>query len=380
MSAPIFYKPISQAVREGELSSYIQSQRAIIRVEPSEWMLSDEFKQASEAEQIKHRKHLRQKTWNEYATTIFRDGVDERTGDLLTENQAGFFVDGIAQANHLQKLLNNDEELQRRAVLNGCEGVAVAIHSRLTRSEQIRRLEAYQRGDYLAVIGDEKFKEGFDHPPMKTIIDYPHSSVVDKAQILGRGARKWWNDKKGRFEGLTVIDTVIYIGSPDKDENTVNRDTALYYSVSVKEILEESYVLGPEAPHSPLKLKLGGENVGGYGIEELIDDPHIEYYSKIEDLYSIEAEIGHLRKEHWIDLSDEMHTQLVSEVERTGIGYVSFFDSIDDLPDGLNSNILRSWYRRSTITVDKNLWEYVINHYSNLHDGGEKVENDDDMH
>ena len=315
----IFYKSIGQAIREGELTSYIQSQRAVIRVEPSDWMLSDEFKQASEADKKKHRKQLRQKTWNDYATTIFRDGRDERTGDLLTDNQAGFFVDGIAQANHLQKLLNQDEVLQKRAQDQRCKGVAVAIHSKLSKTEQKRRLEAYMNGEYLAVIGDEKFKEGFDHPPMKTIIDYPHSSVVDKAQILGRGARKWWNDIKGRFEGLTIIDTVIYIGSPEKDVNEYYRETALCNAVTVKEILEESYVLGPEALKSDAPRKDGNGIGGGYGIDGILDDaPNIEYYSKIEDMHVIEAETAHLRKEHWVDITPEIYDFIQSEMERTG--------------------------------------------------------------
>ena len=303
----IFYKPMRDAIQEGELAAYVQSQRAVIRVEPTEYMLSAEFANESQGEQIKYRRALRHKAWNDFAVQAFREGIDERTGDLLTDNQTGFFVDGIKQADDLENLLNDDEELQRRAKEQGYEGVAIAIHSGLHPKEQERRFEAYLNGEYLAVIGDEKFKEGFDHPPMKTLFDYHRGSVVDKVQILGRGARQWWNEAKQRYEGLTVIDTAIYIGSKDQAEDRKRRDEALTSAVSVKNVLEDPMVIGPDG-----KIKgyrgLGGSTSGGGGSNGgeayFVDNLNIEYYSDVESIHAIEAEVEKLRLGYSITLND----------------------------------------------------------------------------
>ena len=138
-------------------------------------------------------------------------------------------------------MLNNDPVLQERAKARGKKGVAVAIHTgpygedgrTMSKAEQKRRFDAYLRGEYLAVIGDEKFKEGFDHAPMKTLFDYHRNSLVDKVQILGRGARKWWNKLKERWEGLTVIETAIYIGDENPDLDEIEKNQALRSNIPV---------------------------------------------------------------------------------------------------------------------------------------------------
>ncbi len=305
----IFYKPMREAIKAGELCSYVQSQRAVIRVEPSDYMLSEAFTKATEGDQIKYRRALRQRAWNDFAVKAFREGRDERTGDLLTDNQAGFFVDGTQQADELEELLNADSELQRRATEQGKKGVAVSIHSYMSPKEQKRRFEAYLRGEYMAVIGDEKFKEGFDHPPMKTIIDYPHSSVVDKLQILGRGARQWWNEAKQRYEGLTVIDTAIYIGSPDEKENEQLKNNALRYSVSVKDVLEESAVFADDE-ESWFPKGRGGYGSGrrGYGHYVFADNPNIEYITDLEEIYALEQAIDKICEGFVLRMSDVIKT------------------------------------------------------------------------
>ena len=209
------------------------------------------------------------------------------TGDWMSDNQAGFFTADTYHADNLEKLLNSNEILAQRAKEQGKKGVAVAIHSRLSKKEQDRRLKAYTRGEYMAVIGDEKFKEGFDYPPMKTIIDWPHSSVVDKAQILGRGARKWWNDDKERYEGMTFIDTIVYVGSNDLEKDQKDRENAIAQATIARQILEDAvvYAEGVElAPKKPKKLKVEEEPT--------TDEPKSEEDIYIHDLPSAEPEVN----------------------------------------------------------------------------------------
>ena len=285
----IFYKSIAEAMKDDELADYIESQRAVIRVEPDIFMLSDEFKEATKEERIAYRKKLRLAAWNRFAVKAYRDGADTRRDQPLSDNQAGFFVEGINQANDLESMLNADLELQRKAGEQGRKGVAVAIHSGLSPSEQRRRFEAYKKGEYMAVVGDEKFKEGFDHPPMKTIIDCPHKSLVDKAQIIGRGARKWWNTLKHHFEGMTIIDTVMYFGSPDEERAALHRERALRKAILTKNILGESYVLGPGVP---AKQKSEGSAGGGPRIFD--GDLDVEYYATIDEIHSFDGELRSL--------------------------------------------------------------------------------------
>jgi superfamily II DNA or RNA helicase len=288
----IFYKKPADAIREGELAAYVSSQRFIIRVDPDDYMLSDEFQDASQERRAAYRRAAKQNAWNKRMVTIFREGRDEKTGDLLTDNQAGFFVEGVKQADRLEDLLNSDPELIRRAEGQGYEGVAVAIHSGLSKGAIKERYEGYKAGKYLAVIGDEMFKEGFDHPPMKTLFDCPHSSVVDKAQILGRGLRKWWNKLKGRFEGLTVIDTVVYFADEDEDKEDNNRERALMDTVSVKQVLEGSHIDGPDVPIRP---SAGGASGGGGG-SLFDDDPDVEEYTTTAGVYELEQEVDSLNE------------------------------------------------------------------------------------
>lgn len=362
----IFYKGIRDAVLGDELASYIQSQRAVIRVAPTPYMHTEEYKKHSSEQKAAYRRKIRQKAWNEFAVKGFKEGVDERTGEPLTDNQAGFFVEGIAQANHLEKLLNQDEELQRRAKEKGCIGVALAIHSHLSATEQRERFEAYKAGKYLAVIGDEKFKEGFDHPPMKTIFDSAHSSLVDKAQILGRGARKWWNELKGRFEGLTLIDTISYVGSEDKDEDARYREAALRKAVSARDILEESYIIGPSAPKVVPASKMA------YGSSRLLDFDEgleVEYYGSIEDVYHLDNEVARLLREHMVPITKDMRNALISLFSELNISAGQLVRNCDDLPEGLYEHKINRWMNGYTKEEDPELLKFVIDKLQAIKDG-----------
>lgn len=255
-------------------------------------------------------------------------------------------------------MLNKDKELKRRAKAQGCKnGVAISIYARgMTAQEQQARLKDYLDGKYMAVIGDEKFKEGFDCPPMKTIIDYPHASLVDKAQIIGRGARRWWNPAKGRYEGLTVIDTVVYVGSKDPDINSRSRAEALRKAISVSEILEESYVLGPAAPP-----KQESKSSGSAPLPWL--DPNVEYYSTTEEVYQLESEISRLRREHMVEVTAEYVARLKAHITRTALGVYAMFSEAEGAPDGFHYKMVDSWLSGAARTASKDCLDWAMRKY-----------------
>lgn len=332
----IYYKSAKDAIRQEELAAYIQSQIYVIRAEPPKGLKTKFKEEADEEKGSLYRRALKQAAWNKRAIVIYRDGHNWRTGELLTENQAGFFVDGIRQANQLEEILNKDPELQTRAREKGCDAVAIAIHSSIRDAEQERRFEAYKQGRYMAVIGDEKFKEGFDHPPMKTIIDYQHASLVDKMQIIGRGLRKWHNPKKmRREEGLTFIDTVTYVGSRNSKKEDLFRKAAINRAVTVRKIFNETYVLGPAAPPIP---KEDTGSIGGGAI--FIDDKNVKEYATLEDTFIFAKEQADIGKEDWIQITPEIYKELQDENKRTGLAGDSIFDLMKNRPEGLTANII----------------------------------------
>jgi hypothetical protein len=245
----IYGKRLNAAIRGGEGAAYIQAQPATIRIQPDEHMLSNEFNEASQDERANYRRHLIEIAYNEAVLEVYRDGTDKHTGDLLSDNQAAFFCRRTKQADNLAEMLNSDPVLKAKAKELGYKGVAIAIHTGgLSSKEQTDRFEAVQdRNEYMSIVGDSKFKEGFDHPSIKNIFDMPRKSLVDKEQIIGRGGRKWFNEAKNRYEGLTVFDPIIYIGSDDSEADKRLRKKALKQATSVKSILEDTCVLGPQA-------------------------------------------------------------------------------------------------------------------------------------
>jgi len=358
----IFYKSVADAIKEGELAAYVSSQRYVIRVDPDEFMLSDKFEEASDVRKRAYRQAAKQNAWNKRMVTIFRDGRDEKTGDLLSDNQAGFFVESTKQADRIEDLLNNDSELTSRAHKTGYKGVAVAIHSNLPKKEQKRRYKAYKNGEYLAVVGDEMFKEGFDHSPMKTIFDCPHSSIVDKAQILGRGLRKWWNDLKERFEGVTIIDTVIYLSDDDPDIEERNRGRALVNTVSVKQVLEGSFI-GSDDYFKDLE-KTPSSKRKAYKAKSLFDDdPDVDEYTSLEELYALEEEVSILRREYRIFFSADLRKEFQSHEKRTGLGGEAIFNRIVNPPEGLDGSIAHNIVKGKNKSVDSSYVTALLDTY-----------------
>ena len=329
----IYDRRIADSVRIGELAAYISTQFYKIRVNPDEEVpndtLSDEFE--GSAQNGKHQA-MRRAAWNKRMLVLFRDGRDSVpiTKDLLWDNQAGFFVSNTRHADAVMELFNNDPVLKARAEKEGLIAPVIAIHSNMKESLQKKRKEDYLAGKYRAVVGDQKFKEGFDHPPMKTIFDYPRGSLVDKGQILGRAARKWFNEAKDRYEGMTFIDSIVYVGSNDPKEDQKLHDRALVQAIRARDILEENYVLGPGIKKPKQTTKT---TPGGTGLFE--DDPDVTEYSSLEDLHLIETEKQEILTRVQ-PISEEDQAKMKAEAKRTGLGGSALFKHIENPPDELN--------------------------------------------
>lgn len=301
----IFTKTLRDAMLEGaeELTSYIQRQAVVIRVPPTEYMRSAEFTKLPLREKVAYLKALKHDAWNNFALELWKHGKDERTGDFLSDNQTEFFVDGIQQADKLEKLLNSDPELRERSLGQGQKTVSSAIHSKLPSYDEVEsRLQDFFDGAAMGTVSDEMLKEGIDHAPIKTIIDYSHGSIVDKAQILGRGTRDWWNEAKGRYEGLTFVDTIIYIGSDDPKFDKILENRAKRAAVSLKQIIGDEFLLNEGKPLSKPSPS------GPPEPEIFIDNPDITYYTKVEELYELDNEIEKLRRDFVLTMEDVIET------------------------------------------------------------------------
>ncbi|MFA5040169.1 MAG: hypothetical protein WC464_00860, partial [Bdellovibrionales bacterium] len=247
------------------LASYIQTQFYVVRVAPK----------SAEKDKSEPERFARRLAFNKFVETLLLTGVDTYTGDALTDNQGAIFVTSTEQADLLADQLNANPALRKLAQERGYADFAVSIHSvGVNPSEQKRRLKNYKDGKFLFVVGDDKFKEGFDHKPLKTIIDMPHGSLVDKAQILGRGTRQWYNPAKNRLEGMVFADTIIYIGSDDPKADRLARESAIANAVLASDVLDGNVlVMGPGAPtptiSKPQKTSLKIDWVDGITVEIL---------------------------------------------------------------------------------------------------------------
>lgn len=369
----IYYKSLPDAVKDGELASYIQTQFYVVRVEPPEF--TDEFNEAENGNGDLYKK-MRQAAWNERAHITFREGTDIHTGELLSDNFTGFFTEGIAQANDLEQRLNDDEVLLQRAKDAGFKGVAVAIHSLLSDKERDRRLKSVLNGEYMALIGDEMFKEGFDYPPLKTVIDGSHGSLVDKVQILGRPARKWNNPRKdGRLEGATFVDMVVYVGDKDPEKDVLYRSRAIRKAVLAKDILNGSAVFNPTfTPPANSNRKSGGSYV-----PSSIAGQTVESHIELEDLETIYAERGSLRGENRTPITQDYLDLIKQEIQRTGLGPRALLSSREDLPEDLASYTVANWLEGKIYTAEIEHLEYVENIYKSTPDNSRISVLDEDI-
>jgi superfamily II DNA or RNA helicase len=289
----VYYKSLAEAVKGGELANYIQVQFHVIRAKPSR-KLQDQFEDNNSDINGEAKRKLKQAAWTKWAVRYYREGRDNITGDLVSDNQASFFVDDTTHADRLERALNSDEGLMMVARSRNCAAVAVAVHSRISKKEQEQRLEAYKAGMYLAVIGDSMLKEGFDHDRMKTVIDWPHGSLVDKVQILGRGARKWFNETKNRFEGLVFADTIIYVGSGNPTQDALNRDQAIRNAILASDVLDGVFVF--DAKIKDENTRKGGTRDGRHP-SPFAGDPDVEEYTTLESIKTLLGERANLRND-----------------------------------------------------------------------------------
>ena len=89
----IFYKSLPDAVREGELVPYIQIRPFVISVRPK----SEHDYTVPVNGDPSRRIDIRWAAWNKRVTSIFRTGIDNITGDPLSDNKTGFFTRNTLQ-------------------------------------------------------------------------------------------------------------------------------------------------------------------------------------------------------------------------------------------------------------------------------------------
>ena len=264
-------------------------------------------------------------------------------------------------------------------------------------------------GRYLALVGDDMFKEGFDYEPMKNIFDTPHGSLVEKAQILGRGARRWYNTRKDRYEGMTLIDTIVYIGDDDPDVEKQLRREALSRAITAVSILDGVTVMAgeyvppsvkpiklvPQADIDPLEGLNNGQSeadvvfdreielthttqvpsqffgrpfvpieaIQGQAVEEFTTEEDVRtFFAEIEN---IKTELGERRQEfeNYIDLTADMRAKLKSESNRTGLSGVAICSAISNPPDGLMGGVINDWLSGRTKSVNPVFWRAVLDTY-----------------
>lgn len=358
----VYHKKIADAVRGGELAHYVHTQFHVIRVQPPK--NPKEFEDAAKGNG-RYRSQIRQQAFNKRAVAIFRDGMDHLSGDPLSDNQAAFFTSDTTQADNLAALLNADLTLKHKAAALGMKGVAVSIHSKLSRAEQNRRFKDYEVGLYMAVVGDDMFKEGFDHPPMKTIIDCPHGSLVDKVQIIGRGTREWYNKLRQRYEGLAFIDTIVYIGSNDPAEDKYLRECALAEAVKASDVLGETYVLGPSA-----KLKLSSSQPKTKPQSVIISGQDVESYSELEDVANFISEVEKIKLLKNTNNLIPIPEEIFREKSRTRMSGWALLKGATDIPEGLDAQKINNWlsYANRIHYAREDHIEYVLSRYRKFPD------------
>lgn len=369
----IYSKRLPEGIRGNELAAYIQTQLHVIGIKKPE--LSNEFnaEATGPVKDSSFRTRVKQDAWSDFAVEEFKNGRDEITGDPLHENKTAFYVGDTGHADRHAEKLNNDPILQEIAKARGLQGVAIALHSRLglSKSEHQQRMDDFLAGKYMAIVGDGQFKEGFDYKPLKTIFDYPRGSLVDKSQILGRESRKWWNEEKGRWEGATFIDTVLYFDDENPEVAKKNRENALRNAVLASSVLEDTYVL------SEAESKRQSENsspVSNFSAKpQYSDHLKVEHYATREEVKTIHAEIAYLNKEHWIEFTNEMKDRLRSEMKRTGLGSTKISNFLDSCYGiGYLSAHAIEDLLRGRLKVDKNKYEAVISFLESQFDYQEK--------
>lgn len=360
----IFSRPIADCIKAGELAEYISTQFYLIRAVREDEGLVGEFSAA--AIPSEERQAMRKEAWNRRMLTILRDGTDKVTDDPLTDNKSAFFVSDTAHADRMEALLNADPVLQERAKAKDLKGVAVSIHSNLSNTVNRQRMKDFKAGKYLVATGDSQFKEGYDDPELKNIFDFPRSSLVDKGQIVGRGARRWHNEAKERYEGMTFIDSVVYVGDSDPDEDRRLREVAIENAILASEILDGVFALREGSHYEPPSNPTPSTG-GGAGL--FPDDVNVEEYTSLEELHLIESERDQIIAEATsLHITEDMRAKLHAEIARTRVGEKQLLNLGNDAlpPFRLTANKIYTWKTGAAVTAKPSHWEWVMSQYSNL--------------
>lgn len=365
-NAPAFERSLIDAVKDGELAAYIQSMLYIIRVLPP--TLAQEFAAAEQGLENYH-SELKRLAWSQRVVAILRDGVDPQTGDLLSDNQIGVFCASTRHADQTEVLLNTDEVLRFKATQLGMKGVAVAVHSSLTKKQQRERLEEYENGQWMIVLSDELLKEGYDYPPMKTLVDYYHMSLVDKGQIIGRTSRQWENTVKMRYEGATIIDVLAYVGDHDPDTDAAIRRRMLRNAVLSWDIIGGTQVLSQGYTPVPQAKRPKKEN--GLSVVDIarIVGHEVEAYVELESLDIVHAEREKiaLNSDEYIEITEAMRQGLKQHQRRTKTGPGTLLKNKNNPFPSLTRQNIWGWMNLQRVkNVRKDHYEWVIANWESL--------------
>ncbi len=210
----------------------------------------------------------------------------------------------------------------------------------------------------MACASDSMMKEGFDDPTLKTVFDYPRSSLVDKSQIIGRAARKWFNEAKDRYEGATFVDTIVYVGSDDPDEDDRIKNNAIRNATMAWSVLEGAVIFSPKEEMRPRPNGLEG---GGGAVVPIFGED-VESFITLEEVRAIYAEQKRLIAGNNIPYTEEMYNHLKEAIDRAKISYPKLLSSIKNLPTSINVDKIKNWLRTTdrASTVVKEEWDLVL--------------------
>lgn len=352
----IHEKTMMQGVHSGELCDFIRTQNFVIRVDSGS----------------------KQEAWKKFAIEHFATGKDAESGKNLRDIVSAFYVDGTDFADGVAKGLNEHPDLARLAKERGMKGVAVAIHSKMSKGEQKRRMRDYmgykdEKGvyhppKYMAVVGDEKFKAGWNHPPLKCIFDYPRGSLVDKAQIEGRGSRRYIDPKTGKPTGLVLVDTILYYGDKDPEQNEKNRQRAIAEAVTFNQVTEGQAAIYREG-RKPNDIEIDDiereRDWGGWGKQHGVGK--VESYVSLEEIRTFDREtakaVAALEVVRQRDVvTDDEHKQLLELMQEKKLAAKAIFGLVPSelviethLSIGKLSNC-----RTKGIKLERRAWEAVV--------------------
>lgn len=151
---------------------------------------------------------------------------------------------------------------------------------------------------------------------------------------MGRAGRQWWNPEKQRYEGMTIIDSVVYVGSSDPDIDKRNRTAALKKAIRASDILNDNIVFSPYA-----RPEVWGGN-GRPSIPPIFsNDLNVEEYSTLEELHSINSEISKINREDWVEIDAELKAKLQAQATRVGT-VKGIFKKIKEIPEGMGEQTI----------------------------------------